>query len=141
MLGSRVAPLAKACRSLSTTAKVWVDKNTKVICQGFTGKQVRDCPTPALQPRALASSGAEGQGVPRVGRKAPIVAVVHVCAGAAMGALAPLPTLRAPSTNGWTCHANSAWGSGGSACTAVVRQFFFGDCVRGGCFGHFDAWC
>ncbi|GAB5366926.1 hypothetical protein AAMO2058_001185900 [Amorphochlora amoebiformis] len=26
-------------RSMSTTAKVFVDKNTKVICQGFTGKQ------------------------------------------------------------------------------------------------------
>ncbi len=26
-------------RSMSATAKVWVDKNTKVICQGFTGKQ------------------------------------------------------------------------------------------------------
>ena len=27
-------------RSMSSTAKVWVDKNTRVICQGFTGKQV-----------------------------------------------------------------------------------------------------
>lgn len=26
-------------RSFSSTAKVWVDKNTQVICQGFTGKQ------------------------------------------------------------------------------------------------------
>mmetsp|Transcript_23242 Transcript_23242/g.41116 ORF Transcript_23242/g.41116 Transcript_23242/m.41116 type:complete len:325 (+) Transcript_23242:62-1036(+) len=26
-------------RSLSATANVWVDKNTRVICQGFTGKQ------------------------------------------------------------------------------------------------------
>jgi succinyl-CoA synthetase alpha subunit len=26
-------------RSMSTTAKVFIDKNTKVICQGFTGKQ------------------------------------------------------------------------------------------------------
>lgn len=26
-------------RSMSSTAKVWIDKNTKVICQGFTGKQ------------------------------------------------------------------------------------------------------
>jgi len=25
---------------MSTTAKVWIDKNTRVICQGFTGKQV-----------------------------------------------------------------------------------------------------
>jgi hypothetical protein len=27
-------------RQMSSTAKVWVDKNTRVICQGFTGKQV-----------------------------------------------------------------------------------------------------
>lgn len=26
-------------RSLSSTANVWIDKNTRVICQGFTGKQ------------------------------------------------------------------------------------------------------
>lgn len=26
-------------RSMSSTAKVWIDKNTRVICQGFTGKQ------------------------------------------------------------------------------------------------------
>lgn len=26
-------------RCLSSTANVWIDKNTKVICQGFTGKQ------------------------------------------------------------------------------------------------------
>ncbi|CAE7789662.1 SCOA, partial [Symbiodinium microadriaticum] len=26
-------------RNMSSTAKVWIDKNTKVICQGFTGKQ------------------------------------------------------------------------------------------------------
>ena len=26
-------------RSMSTTAKVWVDKNTKLCVQGFTGKQ------------------------------------------------------------------------------------------------------
>jgi len=32
-----VAPLA--ARSMSATAQVWIDKNTKVICQGFTGKQ------------------------------------------------------------------------------------------------------
>ena len=31
-------------RSMSSTAKVWVDKDTRVICQGFTGKQVSfDC--------------------------------------------------------------------------------------------------
>ena len=28
-------------RYMSSTAKVWIDKNTRVICQGFTGKQVR----------------------------------------------------------------------------------------------------
>ena len=28
-----------ATRSMSANAKVWVDKDTKVICQGFTGKQ------------------------------------------------------------------------------------------------------
>ena len=28
-----------ARRQMSSTAKVWIDKNTKVICQGFTGKQ------------------------------------------------------------------------------------------------------
>lgn len=32
-----VAPMAT--RSMSATAQVWIDKNTKVICQGFTGKQ------------------------------------------------------------------------------------------------------
>ena len=26
-------------RHMSSTAKVWIDKNTTVICQGFTGKQ------------------------------------------------------------------------------------------------------
>jgi hypothetical protein len=26
-------------RKMSASAKVWIDKNTKVICQGFTGKQ------------------------------------------------------------------------------------------------------
>jgi succinyl-CoA synthetase alpha subunit len=29
----------KGVRSLSASAKVWIDKDTKVICQGFTGKQ------------------------------------------------------------------------------------------------------
>ena len=28
-----------ASRSMSATANVWIDKNTRVICQGFTGKQ------------------------------------------------------------------------------------------------------
>ena len=26
---------------MSANAKVWIDKDTRVICQGFTGKQVR----------------------------------------------------------------------------------------------------
>mmetsp|Transcript_9951 Transcript_9951/g.21698 ORF Transcript_9951/g.21698 Transcript_9951/m.21698 type:complete len:324 (+) Transcript_9951:113-1084(+) len=29
----------QSVRQMSSTAHVWVDKNTKVICQGFTGKQ------------------------------------------------------------------------------------------------------
>lgn len=35
------AALEKAggSRAMSSTAKVWVDKNTRVIVQGFTGKQ------------------------------------------------------------------------------------------------------
>ena len=28
-----------ASRAMSANAKVWIDKDTKVICQGFTGKQ------------------------------------------------------------------------------------------------------
>jgi succinyl-CoA synthetase alpha subunit len=28
-----------ATRAMSATAKVWIDKNTKVLCQGFTGAQ------------------------------------------------------------------------------------------------------
>jgi hypothetical protein len=36
----RSTRLAKSfSRQMSSTAKVWVDKNTRVICQGFTGKQ------------------------------------------------------------------------------------------------------
>eukprot|EP00934_Nitzschia_sp_Nitz4_P008560 Nitzschia sp. Nitz4//scaffold116_size91068//42378//43648//NITZ4_004955-RA/size91068-augustus-gene-0.53-mRNA-1//1//CDS//3329533569//8550//frame0 len=34
-----VAMNRSGVRQMSSTAKVWVDKNTKVICQGFTGKQ------------------------------------------------------------------------------------------------------
>jgi succinyl-CoA synthetase alpha subunit len=33
--------LARASRAMSASAKVWINKDTKVICQGFTGKQVR----------------------------------------------------------------------------------------------------
>ena len=33
------AVVSSARRGLSTTANVWIDKNTRVICQGFTGKQ------------------------------------------------------------------------------------------------------
>ena len=33
-------------RSMSASAKVWINKDTRVICQGFTGKQVcRHCST------------------------------------------------------------------------------------------------
>jgi hypothetical protein len=31
--------LMTTSRKMSASAKVWIDKNTKVICQGFTGKQ------------------------------------------------------------------------------------------------------
>jgi len=31
--------VALSQRRMSSTAKVWIDKNTRVICQGFTGKQ------------------------------------------------------------------------------------------------------
>jgi hypothetical protein len=31
---------AVARRFMSANAKVWIDKDTRVICQGFTGKQV-----------------------------------------------------------------------------------------------------
>uniref|UniRef100_A0A7S2W2Q7 Succinate--CoA ligase [ADP-forming] subunit alpha, mitochondrial n=1 Tax=Mucochytrium quahogii TaxID=96639 RepID=A0A7S2W2Q7_9STRA len=30
---------SQSTRAMSSTANVWVDKNTKVLCQGFTGKQ------------------------------------------------------------------------------------------------------
>ena len=36
---SQTTASAGSRRCMSSTAKVWVDKNTKVICQGFTGKQ------------------------------------------------------------------------------------------------------
>merc|ERR1712187_723835 len=38
MIRSAVRPLCGAARH-SSTARVWVDKNTKVICQGMTGRQ------------------------------------------------------------------------------------------------------
>lgn len=31
--------VSSSSRQMSSTAKVWIDKNTRVICQGFTGKQ------------------------------------------------------------------------------------------------------
>ena len=34
------APTNMVIRSMSASAKVWVNKDTRVICQGFTGKQV-----------------------------------------------------------------------------------------------------
>mmetsp|Transcript_6183 Transcript_6183/g.9367 ORF Transcript_6183/g.9367 Transcript_6183/m.9367 type:complete len:337 (-) Transcript_6183:196-1206(-) len=39
VLGQSKAGLAATGRMLSANAKVWIDKDTKVICQGFTGKQ------------------------------------------------------------------------------------------------------
>lgn len=40
-VGTAAARAGRACgrRMMSSSAKVWVDKNTKVIVQGFTGKQ------------------------------------------------------------------------------------------------------
>ena len=37
-LSLRATPRRAAARQMFATAKVWVDKNTRVICQGFTGK-------------------------------------------------------------------------------------------------------
>jgi len=38
---AQLSRVTSSARSMSSTASVWVDKNTRVICQGFTGKQVR----------------------------------------------------------------------------------------------------
>jgi len=40
---ARRAATATSARAMSANAKVWVDKDTRVICQGFTGKQVSQC--------------------------------------------------------------------------------------------------
>lgn len=39
MLLQRSPSLVGGSRAMSSTAKVWVDKNTRLIVQGFTGKQ------------------------------------------------------------------------------------------------------
>lgn len=39
MFARRALKHVRHARSMSSTAKVWIDKNTKVIAQGFTGKQ------------------------------------------------------------------------------------------------------
>lgn len=39
MISRTIASNSKVIGRFSSTAKVWVDKNTRVICQGFTGKQ------------------------------------------------------------------------------------------------------
>lgn len=36
-----VSTIASHARNMSASAKVWINKDTRVICQGFTGKQVR----------------------------------------------------------------------------------------------------
>eukprot|EP01033_Poteriospumella_lacustris_P020928 gene20929-15439_t len=38
-LSQSMRTVALSQRRMSSTAKVWIDKNTRVICQGFTGKQ------------------------------------------------------------------------------------------------------
>jgi hypothetical protein len=35
---------SRVAKRLMSTAAVWVDKNTKLVVQGFTGKQVRALP-------------------------------------------------------------------------------------------------
>lgn len=39
VIGIKIAVSVVPARPMSSTAKVWIDKNTRVICQGFTGKQ------------------------------------------------------------------------------------------------------
>jgi len=41
VIASAAQAVTRQGRAMSTSAKVWVDKDTRVICQGFTGKQVR----------------------------------------------------------------------------------------------------
>ena len=41
MAAARRASPSTSVRPMSANAKVWIDKDTRVICQGFTGKQVR----------------------------------------------------------------------------------------------------
>ena len=43
-LSSKVAAVVvgRGARSMSSSAKVWINKDTRVICQGFTGKQVQN---------------------------------------------------------------------------------------------------
>ena len=48
MTATRHTSASTSARAMSANAKVWIDKDTRVICQGFTGKQVsaltNNCP-------------------------------------------------------------------------------------------------